>query len=147
MNLSAKNKGSLTELQCISAFYNLGYTVSIPYGEDNRYDFIADINGILIKVQVKTSSTKDNGNSYSFSCRSSQTNSKGTINKKYTKDEIDYFATYINNNCYLIPVEECSCRKKLKFVDNNNVSKSNNTSEQNYRLKTQLESLIKNNKH
>ena len=67
--LNKKQIGNLTELKCISAFYELGYSISIPYGENNRYDFIADIGGKLIKVQVKTSSTKD-GNSYKFSCRS-----------------------------------------------------------------------------
>ena len=90
-----KQKGNLTELQCITAFYEIGYSVSIPYGENSRYDFIADVNGHLIRIQVKTSSTKDDGKTYTFSCRSSRTNSKRTINKKYTKSEIDYFATFI----------------------------------------------------
>lgn len=48
--LATKQKGNLTELQCIAAFYELGYSVSIPYGENSRYDLIADINGRLIKV-------------------------------------------------------------------------------------------------
>ena len=70
-----KQKGNLTELQCITAFYEIGYSVSIPYGENSRYDFIADVNGHLIRIQVKTSSTKDDGKTYTFSCRSSRTNS------------------------------------------------------------------------
>ena len=111
-----KQKGNLTELQCISAFYEIGYSVSIPYGENNRYDFIADIEGHLIRVQVKTSSTKDDGKSYSFSCRSSRTNGKRTINKKYNKSEIDYFATCIKGKCYLIPLSECGSDKLLRFV-------------------------------
>lgn len=28
--LETKQKGNLTELQCIAAFYELGYSVSIP---------------------------------------------------------------------------------------------------------------------
>ena len=43
--LNKKQIGNLTELKCISAFYELGYSISIPYGENNRYDFIADIGG------------------------------------------------------------------------------------------------------
>ena len=61
INLSSKQKGNLTELQSITAFYKLGYQVSIPYGENSRYDFIADINGKLIKVQCKTSREIDTG--------------------------------------------------------------------------------------
>lgn len=85
-------------------------------GENSRYDLIADIDGILIKVQVKTSRYKDEEkNSIVFACRSSHTNSQGTKNVRYTKKEIDYFATYWNNECYLIPVEECSAEKTLRF--------------------------------
>ena len=100
-----KQKGNLTELQCIAAFYEIGYSVSIPYGENSRYDFIADVDDHLIRVQVKSSSTKDGGKSYTFSCRSSRTNGKRTITKRYTKLEIDYFATFINVRCYIVPVE------------------------------------------
>ena len=59
MELTSKQKGNLTELQCITYLYQLGYKCSIPYGENSRYDFIVDIDGILIRVQVKTSSKKD----------------------------------------------------------------------------------------
>lgn len=34
MELSSKGKGNLTELQCLTAFYELGYKACIPYGED-----------------------------------------------------------------------------------------------------------------
>ena len=33
---------------------------------------------------------------------------------KYSKEEIDYFATYWEGKCYLVPVEECSTEKKEK---------------------------------
>lgn len=140
-----KQIGNLTELQCIAAFYKLGYTVSIPYGENNRYDFIADINTKLIRVQVKSSKTRDGGKSYIFSCRSSRTNGKSSINIKYSKFEIDYFATFINNNCYLAPVEECSSSKTLRFdrCDNNQQSCIN--FHENYLLETQLNLIINKN--
>lgn len=117
MELTAKQKGNLTELQCITYLYQLGYQCSIPYGENSRYDFIVDIDGKLIKVQVKTSSPKDaEGNAIEFSCRSSRINSQGTLNRRYTAEEIDYFATFYNNKCYLIPQSECSVSKTLRFV-------------------------------
>jgi len=40
----------------------------------------------------------------------SHTNTKGTVNHSYTSDEIDYFATIYDNECYVIPVTECGCR-------------------------------------
>lgn len=140
--MDVKCKGNLTELQCISKFYELGYSVSIPYGENSRYDFIADIDGILIRVQVKTSSTKDDGYSYMFSCRSSRSNGHRSINRKYDKSEIDYFATFIKDRCYLIPVEECSNSKTIRFNDTFNGQMKNLNYESNYRLDYQI-SLLK----
>lgn len=115
MELNSKQKGNLTELQCLTAFYEEGCHVSLPYGENSRYDMIVDIDGILIRVQVKTSSLKDDG-AISFSCRSSHVNSMGVKNIRYSAQEIDYFATFWDGQCYLIPVQECSVEKTLRFV-------------------------------
>ena len=53
MELTPKQKGNLTELQCLTAFIQQGCTVSIPYGDCARYDFLVDIDGIIIKVQCE----------------------------------------------------------------------------------------------
>ena len=96
--------------------YKLGYQCSIPYGENSRYDLIADINHKLIRIQVKTASIKKgNEDTIEFSCRSTCVNTQGNKTKRYTADEIDYFATYWDNQCYLIPVSECSVTKTLRF--------------------------------
>ncbi len=116
MELNAKQKGNLTELQVITYLYSLGYHCSLPYGENSRYDLIADIDGQLIRIQVKTASLKNNNpNAIEFSCRSTRINSTGTLNTRYDKNQIDYFATFWDNQCYLIPVEECSVSKTLRF--------------------------------
>ena len=41
--MNTKYLGNLTELQCITRFYELGYPVSIPYGDSEKYDMIIDI--------------------------------------------------------------------------------------------------------
>jgi hypothetical protein len=142
MKINSKTLGNLTELLCIKSFYELGYSVSIPYGENNRYDFIADVEGKLLKIQVKTSSTKDDGSSFRFSCRSSRTNGKRTINKSYTKSEIDFFATFIKDKCYLVPVEECSATKTIRFNPCDNNQKNNINFESYYRIENQLKNII-----
>lgn len=105
VELSTKSKGNLTELQCITAFYKLGYNVSIPYGENSRYDFIADIDGILIRVQVKTSRIKKGvDGAIGFSTTSTHVNSSRNKIAVYTNDDIDFFATFWDEQCYLVPV-------------------------------------------
>lgn len=140
--LESKQKGIITELQCITAFNQLGHHISIPYGENSRYDFIADIDGLLIKVQVKTSHYKDEKeNAIIFSCRSSHTNSQGTRNIRYNDNEIDYFCTYFKNQCYLIPVNECSVEKTLRFEPPKNGQIKGITFAQDYELEKQLEKI------
>lgn len=140
--LQTKQKGNLTELQCITSFYELGYQVSIPYGENSRYDFIADINGKLIRVQCKTSHIVDNNGSIEFATRSSRTNATRNIQRTYTADEIDYFCTYWQGKCYLIPVNEtASSSKKLRFNAPKNGQKVGITYAYDYELKSQLEKI------
>ena len=140
INLTSKQKGNLTELKCISAFYELGYQCSIPYGENSRYDFIADINGKLLKIQCKTSHEVESG-VIEFSCRSCRSNTQSNLQRKYTANEVDYFCTYWDNMCYLVPINECSVSKKLRFIPPKNEQKVGITFASDYELPKQL-SLI-----
>lgn len=102
--------GKITEIEVLSYITKLGYSVSIPFGDKDRYDQIWDINGKLIRVQIKTSHWKnDNCNALTFSCKSTS-NGK---DHKYTEKDIDYFATMWEEQCYLIPVSVCSTAKTL----------------------------------
>lgn len=123
--------GNVVELQCISKFIEMGFQCSIPYGNNARYDFIADLNnGELIRVQCKTSSwVNDNLNphsAFSFSCVTTTTNTQKTTRHAYTKEQIDYFATYFEGQVYLIPVDECSTSKTLRFEPPQNGQKKYN---------------------
>lgn len=139
MDLSSKEKGNLTELQCLTAVYELGYKASIPYGEDSRYDFILDIDGILLRVQVKTCQETNTG--IKIPCRSTQVNTTQTKTHSYNKEQIDYFATFYNGNCYLIKVEECSTQKTLSFANTRKNQYDTNFID-NYLLKNQIDNIL-----
>lgn len=139
--LTTKQKGNLTELLCVTAFYRLGFNVSIPYGENCRYDFIADISGNLIRVQCKTSRPDGDG-SIKFSCRSVRINSTGNIERWYTREEIDFFCTYYDNECYLIPVEECAGAKTIRISEAKNNQKKGISYAKDYLLETQIERMV-----
>ena len=112
-----KIKGLTTELQCQISFTQLGYNVSVPLSEDCRYDFIADIEGKLLRVQVKTCREENNG--IVFNTRSTHLSAQGSVQHSYSEEDIDVFATYYNNQCYLIPVGQCGISsKKLLFKKN-----------------------------
>lgn len=142
MELNSKQKGNLTELQCLTAFYEQGCHVSLPYGENSRYDMIVDVNGKLLRVQVKTSSLKkEDENAIEFSCRSTRVNSQGTVSNKYTSDEIDYFATFWKGVCYLIPITECSVSKTLRFAPPKSGQIKGISFAKDYELQTQLNKI------
>lgn len=110
--MNINQKGNFTELQVMAAAIKNNCAVSIPYGDCDKYDQIWDINGKLLKVQVKTSRSKNEiKTGITFNCYSVSNGKK----HKYSKKDIDYFATYWDNQCYLIPVEECSTEKTLWF--------------------------------
>lgn len=113
-----KIKGLVNELKCHTYFTALGYNLSVPLGEDCRYDFIVDVDGFLIKIQAKTSRLDNNG--IIFSTKSSYKTSTGTVNKSYSEEEIDFFATIYKDECYLIPVSQTGkAEKKLLFKNEN----------------------------
>lgn len=120
MELSSHFIGEITEQQVAIEFLKLGYQVSKPLVQNSRYDFIVDINDKLYKIQVKTCSYKEE--SYlEFATSTSHTNTKGTINKTYTENEVDFFATYYNGQCYLIPFNVCGNRnQRLRLVPTKN---------------------------
>lgn len=142
MELDSKKKGNLTEMQCMAAFMAQNCGVNIPFGDNSKYDFIADVCGQLFKVQVKTASkSKKDENAIRFSCRSTHLNCKGVQNVRYTKDDIDYFATYYEGQCYLVPVTECSAEKILRFIAPKSGQLKGITYAKDYRLEVQLSKI------
>ena len=113
--MNSKLTGNLTEMKCMSAFMELGHNVLIPFGDCERYDFVVNIENQFLRIQCKTSQSDDDGSSFFFRGRSSHRVKGHCVNEKYTKEEIDYFATIWDNHCYLIPVEECGSCKRLRL--------------------------------
>ena len=110
--MDVNQKGNLTELQVMLSAIKNGYTVSIPYGDCDRYDQIWDDKQKLLRIQIKTSRWKDERKTaFIFNCYSVVNGKK----HKYTLNEIDCFATFWEDKCYLIPVTECSTEKTLWY--------------------------------
>lgn len=122
MLMDNKQIGNLTELQCITRFYELGCIVSIPYGDSSKYDMILEYQGKLYKLQCKHSKEffeEDGTLSYlkiKTSWQSGYTKNSQYHTNKYTADDIDYFVTHYQGVNYLIPVGECSTEKILRIL-------------------------------
>ena len=143
--LDTKIKGNTTEMECMLAFMKLGYQVSIPFGEDSRYDFIADINDKLYKIQCKTSSEiveDDIVLAIKFkTVRQSGSKATNWTRTKYEENEIDYFATSYQGKCYLVPLKECSNEKTLRIIPPKNNQVKGINFLKNYELSEVLKTL------
>ena len=140
LELTSKQKGNITELECILAFTKLGYKVSIPYGEDCRYDLIVDINNHLYRIQCKSSqSLPDPEDGFKFKTKSVVVTTHGTKESQYDENEIDYFATMYEDKCYLVPVSECKNEKTLRFRYPRNGQKKGISLAVNYSLEKVVE--------
>lgn len=106
--MNTTNIGNIGYAKTISKFTELNIPVYIPFCEGGIVDLIADFNGKLNKIQVKTTKSvhKD---TYMLFKTSHQDGFHGS-RKKYSVNEIDYFALYCieNNALLLFPVSECN---------------------------------------
>ena len=112
--MNSKSKGNIGESEILNEFVKRGIQVSIPFGDNARYDLVADFNGKLNKIQVKYCNQISNNNSVILPCASSTNH---TTNKHYTtyENDVDYIAFYIPNwnTSLLVPIEEISHKKSI----------------------------------
>lgn len=142
--LNTKRRGNITEIECMLAFLKLGYNVLTPYGDCERYDFVVDINGKLYKIQVKSANSNHIEEGYiDFKTANKTTRNGSFVRHAYDKSQIDYFMTSYDNQCYLIPVQECSTTaKRLRFIPPKNGQIKGITFAKEYELERMVEKII-----
>ena len=99
-----KRVGDISEARVLAALTEAGYVVSKPFGENARYDLIADDGTRLLRVQVKTGRLR--GGAIKYNCSSSHAH-RGGPQRSYF-GEIDYLAVYCpeTRKVYLLPESE-----------------------------------------
>jgi len=104
---NTKFVGDVSEAKVIAAFVEAGYSVSIPFGENHRYDLVVELGNVLSRVQVKTGRVRKGA--IIFNCSSSHTHRNGPHSRTY-QGEVEFFAVYCPDtaNVYLIPSPEIS---------------------------------------
>jgi len=114
--------GDIAELKFAAICMELGYVVSKPMTQDAKYDLIVDIDDCLFKIQVKSTSYQNTGNSrYYFNCMVCTRDLGGK--RMYMTNEVDFFAVYVSpyNAWYLIPIDEITS-KTIKLYPQKDLS-------------------------
>jgi len=94
--------GEKSEGQVLARLLSLGKTVLIPFGDNQRYDFVVEDDGKFVRVQCKTGRVKDGRVSFPSSSSSYH---RGGGRKDY-RGQVDFFGVYCEgtNECYWVPV-------------------------------------------
>lgn len=102
-----KATGDRSEAAVLAALSQRGYLISIPFGENHRYDLIADDGERLLRIQVKTGRLR-NGVIAFRCCSTHQHRRNGPTASRAYFGEIDYLAVYCpqNQKVYLVPESE-----------------------------------------
>ena len=97
-----KTKGSIAELAVATRLFREGWRVLLPYGENTRYDLVAERDGRFVRIQVKYVTPK--AGALPVNCCSSNNWSVS----QYTPEEIDIIAVYNSQNerTYFVPVAQ-----------------------------------------
>ena len=109
--------GITTELLVAQKFIEYGYIVSIPYGNNSRYDMIVDTDIHRYRIQIKHATKNDNGSYTVQTCNSITTATKHE-RKYYNKQDVDFLVSIIENQLVVIPVEmiEHSATKVFRVI-------------------------------
>ena len=107
MEENSQIKGAITQQKCFLKCIEQGWIVSKPLFDNARYDFIADTGKKLLRIQIKTSTWKDESHTaFIFNGYSQHSIGNGNKRMKYTNKEIDFFMTEKEDIFYLYPAEE-----------------------------------------
>lgn len=116
--MNGKVKGIITENEVMTALSRCGISVSMPRGDNDPYDLIADVNGTLYKIQVKSPRFRYDG-SFVLNCAKINRFKNGKyVAKRYEENEVDYFATCAEGQCYMIPADEVGREFTVRLDDN-----------------------------
>lgn len=111
--MESQRKGNLTEPTVLTELVRRGIAVSIPFGDNERYDVVVESpSGRMVRAQIKTGWARDG--TVVLRGYSQHTNSGGNTYKPYA-DGIDCFLVYshVFERLFLVWVEEVRANKTI----------------------------------
>lgn len=114
--MHSKEKGNIGEAIVLAEFTKRGVQVSIPFGDNARYDLVIDIKGNLYKVQVKYTSSLTRYNSVNCRCVSAKNHTTNKRLDSYIGD-VDFLCYYIADwgEVVLVPIELLQGKASINF--------------------------------
>jgi hypothetical protein len=110
--LTTKRRGELSELAFIFKAVSLGFHVSKPYGDSERYDFILDAGPRLWRVQIKSTTTMICG---LYRINAYRRTNHGAV--PYQPGEIDFLIAHVipEDAWFILPIALIQDRTSVLF--------------------------------
>lgn len=108
-----KDQGSIGEARAVYEYTRMGFVVSKPI-KDCDYDLLVDDGNSIKRVQVKTTTHKKSGTTYSCNLRVQGGNQSFATVKKRKMDDWDLlFVLAEDGRCWSIPANEFTAQNAL----------------------------------
>jgi hypothetical protein len=109
--MDTKLKSDIAESAVVTELLRRGFRVLRPIGDRLPYDLAVDINGRLLRLQVKSAWLR-NG-TYYVDSRRTKTNRRHMLRSRYNNNDFDFALLYIDDLkvFYVMPVSEFSSYK------------------------------------
>lgn len=114
--MNTKRLGNIGEAKVLCKFVEMQIPVYQAFGDIEKADLVAEFNGKLNKIQIKTSEKFEN-DQFVVDLTSSTIRKQKDYRHKYSKDEIDYFAVYNlqSDILLLLPISEFENKTAIKI--------------------------------
>ena len=114
-----KDQGNIGLSKAIYELQVLGYRISIPFTENQKYDLICEKDEILYRVQIKTTKQKSKYGIFVVGLRTLGGNQSFHIIKKRKKGDYDLLYVLTDDNIsYLIPDENFDSENAMSLNEN-----------------------------
>lgn len=112
--VNTKEVSEQSEAIVLAELLKRGFSVSLPFGDNQRYDLVLDTGNKLLRVQVKVGRTRDGFIEFD-TCSSHD--------RKDYRGQVEMFAVYVfePERVYLVPVRDVPITKaRLRLQEPNN---------------------------
>jgi hypothetical protein len=108
--------GTRTEATILAELVRRGYRVLLPFGHNQRYDMVLEIDGSFRRVQCKTGRLRDG--CVLFRASSTRSNTRRTLTRDY-KEDVDLFIVHCpdTGGIYVIPIDEATRTQGTLRID------------------------------
>jgi hypothetical protein len=108
--------GLRTEAVILAELTKRGYRVLLPFGYNQRYDLVLEIDGSFMRVQCKTGRLRDG--CVIFRAQSVRSNSRKAVIRDY-KDDVELFVVHCpdTGGLYVIPIDDATRTQGTLRID------------------------------